>query len=228
MVPAFVLMIRDGLEAALIVGIVAAYLAKIGRRDALPLVRAGVLAAVGLAAAGAGGGGLAAVVGVGVVLVVGEMPESVQETLEGLAAVFAVCVLTWMLFWMRRQGRARKGELERGVDFALSHGGTMALVGLAFVSVTREALETVLFFVSLVSAEGDVAATLIGGLLGLAVAVALGVAIFVGGARIDLRRFFTTTGALLIFVAAGLVAFAISAFGEAGVIANTGTAFDLG
>jgi high-affinity iron transporter len=218
MVPAFVLMIREGLEAALIVGIVAAYLAKIGRRDALPLVWAGVLAAVGLAA----------VVGVGVVLVVGEMPESVQETLEGLAAVFAVCVLTWMLFWMRRQGRAMKGELERGVDFALSHGGTVALVGLAFVSVTREALETVLFFVSLVSAEGDVAATLIGGLLGLAVAVALGVAIFVGGARIDLRRFFTTTGALLIFVAAGLVAFAISAFGEAGVIANTGTAFDLG
>src|SRR3954447_23543052 len=217
MVPAFVLMIREGLEAALIVGIVAAYLAKIGRRDALPLVWAGVLAAVGLAA----------VLWVGVVLVVGEMPESVQETLEGLAAVFAVCVLTWMLFWMRRQGRAMKGELERGVDEALGDGRTVALVGLAFIAVVREGLETVLFLIALVSSQGSSASLLVGGLLGLATAVGVGIAIFAFGVRVNLRRFFTGTAIVLIFVAAGLCAFAVAALGEGGLIANGGTTFDL-
>jgi len=217
MIPTYFLMLREGLEAALIVGIIAAYLARIGRRDMLPMVAGGVAAAVGLSV----------VVGVVVVATVGRLPVVVQETLEGLAGLAAVAVLTWMLFWMRRQGRALKGELEHGVDAALGAGGAMALVALAFVAVAREGLETVLFLLAVITSAGAGVDTLIGGLLGLATAVGFGLAIFVGGARVNLRQFFTVTGVVLIFVAAGLLAFAVGALGEAGLIVNSGTAYNL-
>jgi high-affinity iron transporter len=217
MLATFFLMLREGLEAALIVGIIAAYLVKIGRRDALPKIATGVVAAVGLS------------IGLGllITLTIERLPLVIQETLEGAAALLAVAVLTWMLFWMRRQGRAIKGELERGVDVALTKSSTWALVALAFLAVIREGVETVLFMIPILSFQGTGIDIVLGGLLGLAVAVAVGWAIFVAGVRINLRRFFTVTGVVLIFVAAGLVAFAIAEFGEAGLFANTGTAFDL-
>jgi high-affinity iron transporter len=218
MVPAFLLMLREGLEAALIVGILAAYLVKIGRRDALPRIWAGVLAALGLSIA----------IGLVIVVTIGELPSVVQETAEGLAGLLAVAVLTWMLFWMRRQGRALKGELEHNIDVALTGGSTAALVGLAFVAVFREGIETVLFLVAVISSAGAGLPVFGGALAGLAISVAIGVAIFVGGVRINLRRFFTATGTVLIFVAAGLVAFSIHEFGEAGVISNAGAAFNVG
>jgi high-affinity iron transporter len=217
MIPTFFLMLREGLEAALIVGIIAAYLARIGRRDALPWVLAGVGAAVAVSV----------VAGIAIVSTVGRLPLVVQETLEGLAAIAAVAVLTWMLFWMRRQGRAIKGDLEREVDHALGDGRTLALVGLAFIAVIREGLETVLFLIALISSQGSTPVTFLGGILGLATAVAVGVAIFAFGVRVNLRKFFTGTGIVLIFVAAGLMAFAVAELGEAGLIANTGRAFDL-
>ena len=217
MLATFFLMLREGLEAALIVGIVAAYLVKIGRRDALPRIWVGVGAAIGLSVA----------IGLAVTLTIEKLPLVLQETLEGLAAVIAVGVLTWMLFWMRRQGRALKGELEHGVDAALSEGGTFALVALAFVAVIREGVETVLFLIPILSFNGTGIDIVLGGFLGLAVAVATGWAIFVAGVRINLRRFFTITGTILIFVSAGLVAFAIAEFGEAGFFANSGVAFNL-
>jgi len=216
-VPTFLLMLREGLEAALIVGIVSAYLVKIGRRDALPKVAAGLAAAIAASI-------LAGVIVVGTV---GRLPLVVQETLEGLAGLAAVAVLTWMLFWMRRQGRAIKGELERGVELAVTDGGTLALVGLVFIAVIREGLETVLFLIALVSSAGTGADTILGGVLGLATAVGVGWAIFVGGVRINLRTFFTSTGIVLIFVAAGLVAFSIAEFGEAGLFPNATIAFNL-
>jgi high-affinity iron transporter len=214
---AFFLMLREGLEAALIVGIIAAYLVKIGRRDALGKVALGVVAAVGLS------------IGLGLVitLTIERLPLVVQETLEGLAAVLAVGVLTWMLFWMRRQGRALKGELEHDVDAALTQNSTRALVALAFLAVIREGVETVLFLIPIMSFNGTGVDTVFGGLLGLAVAVAVGWAIFVAGVRVNLRKFFTATGAILIFVSAGLVAFAIAEFGEAGLIPNSGVLFNL-
>lgn len=213
----FVLMLREGLEAALIVGIIAAYLVKIGRRDALPPVFAGVGAAIGLSIAA----------GVIIVLTIGRLPLVVQETLEGAAGLAAVAVLTWMLFWMRRQGRAIKGELETGVQNALAAGSTAALVGLAFIAVIREGLETVLFLLAIGSSAGASIGTIGAGLLGLAAAVAIGYAIFAAGVRIDLRRFFTITGTILIFVSAGLMAFAVAELGEAGWFVNAGKAFDL-
>jgi high-affinity iron transporter len=132
-----------------------------------------------------------------------------------------------MLFWMRRQGRALKGELEHGVDLAISDGTTWAMVGLAFVAVIREGVETVLFLIPILSFNGTGPDIAIGGVLGLVVAAAFGWAIFVAGVRVNLRRFFTVTGTVLIFVAAGLVAFAIAEFGEAGLFLNSGAAFDL-
>jgi high-affinity iron transporter len=216
---AYFLLLREGLEAALIVGIVGAYLVKVGRRDGLRSVWIGVGLAFGLSIA----------VGAIVAATVGSLPVSVQETIEGLAALFAVAVLTWMLFWMRRQGRAMKGDLEHGVDLALRQGTVTALAGLAFAAVAREGLETVLFLFALGAQTADlVTSTLIGAAAGLATAIAIGYAIFRLGVRIDLRRFFTFTGVILIFVSAGLVAFAIHAFGEAGLIVNQGAVYDLG
>jgi high-affinity iron transporter len=217
MLATFFLMLREGLEAALIVGIIAAYLVKIGRRDALPKIVTGVVAAIGLS------------IGLGLLITftIEKLPLVVQETLEGLAAVLAVGVLTWMLFWMRRQGRAIKGELEQGVDVALSKGSTRALVGLAFLAVIREGVETVLFLIPIFSFNGTGIDVVLGGIFGLLISVGVGWAIFAAGVRVNLRRFFTVTGTVLIFVAAGLVAFAIAEFGEAGLFSNTGAAFDL-
>ena len=174
---AFFITLREGLEAALIVGIIAAYLIKVGRRDALRLVAIGVVVALAVSV----------VVGVAVVATVGRMPIVVQETFEGLAALLAVVVLTWMLFWMRRQGRAMKGELEASVDAALDRGSTAALVGLAFVAVLREGLETVLFLLAILGATGDVLMAMLWALAGLVVAVGIGYAIFAMGVRINLR-----------------------------------------
>jgi len=217
MLATFFLMLREGLQAALIVGIVAAYLVKIGRRDALPKVAFGVAAAVALSV----------VIGITVALTIEELPEIIQATAEAIAALVAVGVLTWMLFWMRRQGRALKGELEHDVDLAISQGGAAALVIAAFAAVIREGVETVLFLIPIATFNGTGIDTFAGGVVGLAAAVAIGWAIFAMGRRVNLRRFFTWTGSILIFVAAGLVAFAISELGEAGLIANGGTAFDI-
>ena len=218
MTAAFFIALREGLEAALIVGIIGAYLVKLERRDALRGVWVGVGAALTLSV----------VVGVLVVATVGRLPLIVQESLEGLTALIAVAVLTWMLFWMRRQGRAMKGDLEHGVDLALAGGSILALAGLAFVSVAREGLETVLFLFAIGSSSGPAVSTLVAALAGLAAAVGIGWAIFAAGIRIDLRRFFNITGIVLIFVSAGLVAFAVHEFGEAGLIVNSGAAFDIG
>lgn len=214
----FFITLREGLEAALIVGIICAYLMRVGRPDLLKPVALGVVAAVVLCI----------VVGVAVVATVGRLPLQVQATLEGVGAVAAVLVLTWMLFWMRRQGRAIKGTLESDLAAAIATGTALTLVGVAFLAVIREGLETVLFLLAVVNSRGDTTTALVGGLLGLAVAVLVGWAIFAMGARVNLGRFFNLTGVLLIFVAGGLVMYAIAEFTEAGLLPVTPAAFDLG
>ena len=217
MTAAFFVTLREGLEAALIVGIIVAYLVKVGRREAVRFVAYGVAAAVAVSV----------VVGAAVVNTVGDLPEVAQETFEGIAALLAVVVLTWMLFWMRRQGRAMKGELEASVDAALGRGSTLALAGLAFVAVAREGLETVLFMLAILGSSENVAVTMFGAVIGLVVAVAIGWAIFAMGVRVSLRQFFTVTGIVLIFVSAGLLAQAVHEFTEAGWLPQTAVAFDL-
>ena len=221
MLTVFLIMLREGLEAALVVGIVIGYLVKIGRRDALRWVWLGIVSALAVSLA----------LGILVFVTIGDLPAAVQEPIEGLAAVFAVGVLTWMLFWMRRQGRALKGELEGQLQAALQAGSTAALVGLAFVAIVREGLETALFLLALfrsAAASGELSAGLpIAGLAGLLAAVGLGWAIVGGAIRLNLRRFFSLTGVVILFVAAGLVASAIGAFVDAGWLPASAPAINL-
>ncbi|MBX3028940.1 MAG: FTR1 family iron permease [Chloroflexi bacterium] len=220
MAAAFLIGLREGLEAALIVGIICAYLVKVDRRDVLWRVVVGVVLAVVLSVA------------VGVVIVTfvegGRLPFRTQATLEGIAAIVAVAMVTWMLFWMRRQGRSIKGELEAGVAAALASGSARALIGLAFLAVIREGIETTLFFMAILGSQtGDVRGALIAGLAGLVVAAGIGWAIFAMGKRVNLARFFTVTGVVLIFVAAGLVVYAVTEFTEAGFLPVQQPLFDL-
>jgi high-affinity iron transporter len=189
-------MVREGFEGALVVAIVLAYLRKVGRRDLFGPVWFGVIAAVALSLA----------IGIAIHVLIGEFGDPAEARVEALVAAIAVGVLTWMVFWMQRQSRAIKGELEHQVDSALSsHSAMQGLVLLAFISVLREGFESALFLVSAAtSATGK--AVLVGGLIGTAIAAALGFVVYQGGHRIPMRTFFTVTGMIVIVFAAGLCA----------------------
>lgn len=205
----FLIMLREGIEAALIVGIVAGYLRQSGRVAWLPAVWAGV----GLAAL------LCLALGVALNAASAEFPQRQQEVFEALVALVAVGMLTWMVLWMTRAARSIRHELHGRVDAALAADGRfqgMALVGMVFLAVGREGLESVFFL--LATFQQDVGwAVPAGALLGLAAAIGVGWAIYWGGVRIDLRRFFQWTSVFILFVAAGLLAGAVKAFHEAGL-----------
>jgi high-affinity iron transporter len=207
-IPALLITLREGLEASLIVTLIAAYLARTGRREALPKVWLGVVAAA-LASAVAG-----IVVAVGAA----ELSTKQQELFEGFASVAAAGVLTWMIFWMRRQARSIKSELEQKTDRALASGSAAALVALAFVAVVREGLETVLFMYAAFKSSSSAAATGTGAVLGLVTAIAIGYGIYAGGVHLNLRRFFQITGGLIVIVSAGLLAGAVHELNEGGVL----------
>lgn len=184
--------LREGLEASLVVCILIAYLVKTDRRDALKPIWIGIGVAVGLALA------------FGCVLEFGsqELTFKAQEALGGSLSIIAVVLVTWMVFWMRRTARHLKADLHGKLDAALRMG-TGALVATAFLAVGREGLETSLFVWTSVRASGDgAAAPLIGALLGLATAVVLGWLFYRGALSINLSRFFTWTGGMLVVVAA--------------------------
>jgi high-affinity iron transporter len=217
MVPALLIALREGLEAALIVTLVAAYLVRTERRSELRRVWLGV----GAAAA------VSAVAGLLIAVGVAELSFRAQEIFEGVAALAAVGVLTWMIFWMRRQARSIRSDLESKTDRALASGNGAALVAVAFIAVVREGLETVLFLYAAFTSSSSVAATGGGAVLGLVLAFALGYAIYKGGLRLNLRRFFQITGGLLIIVSAGMLAKAIGELNEGGVaLVLTGQAWD--
>jgi high-affinity iron transporter len=211
--PTFVIGLREGLEAALIVGIIAAFLAKQGRRDALRQVWIGVVAAIVLC------------LGFGIALDALErnLPQRQQEGLETVVGLLAVGMVTWMFLWMRTHARSMKGELEGSASAALARGSATALVAMAFLAVLREGFETAVFLVSVFGASTTPATATIGAVAGIAVAVALGYGLYRGGIRINLQKFFTATGAVLIIVAAGLLMTAAHTAHEAGWI-NVGQA----
>ncbi|KOT38101.1 iron transporter [Streptomyces caelestis] len=210
--------LREGLEASLVVCILIAYLVKTGRRDALKPVWAGIGVAVALA------------LGFGCALEFGsqELTFEAQEALGGSLSVLAVCLVTWMVFWMRRTARHLKAELHGKLDAALAMG-TGALVVTAFLAVGREGLETALFVWASVHAAGDGSPRpLIGVALGLATAVLLGWLFYRGALRINLAKFFTWTGALLVVVAAGVLAYGFHDLQEADWLPGlTDLAFDI-
>lgn len=204
----FLIMLREGLEAALIVAIILAYLKTLDRRSDFGLVWAGTGAAV-----------LGSMVaGVIIFAAVGELEGPAEEITEGLVALVAVGVLTWMIFWMGRQARFIKGELQTKVDAAVARGSATALAGIAFVAVVREGLESALFLLSTTVGTESNAAQLGGGLIGVAAAAGVGYLVYKGSRKINLRFFFRITGVLIILFAGGLLASAVHEFQEVGAI----------
>lgn len=198
--------LREGVEASLIVGIVAAFLAREGRRDAMRQVWTGVAVAVALC------------IGIAVLLrVVGEqLPQREQEGLETVIGLIAVSAVTYMIVWMRRHARGIKAQLEGSAASALAVGSTMALVAMAFLAVLREGFETSVFLLAAFQDASDPTAAGAGAVIGLIAAVAIGIGIYRGGVRINLSRFFRVTGLILVFVAAGLLATSLHTAHEAG------------
>lgn len=207
MLASFLLSLREGLEAALIVGIVLGAVSKLGRPQMKRQVWAGVFGAAALS-----------LVAAFILYSVGAMLEGPAEAVfEGFTMLAAAGVLTWMIFWMNRQARGIKGELEAGVRRAGLQTGKAALFLLAFLAVLREGIELALFLTA-TAFTSNAQATLLGALAGLAAAVVLGWGLFAATLRLDLRRFFQVTGVLLILFAAGLVAHGVHEFNEVGWI----------
>ena len=203
---AFLITLREGLEAALIVAIVMAYLRQLGRTEEFSKVFLGVIAGVVVSLAA----------GTAIYLAVGELEGRAEELTEGIIALVAAAVLTWMIFWMRQQARTIGGDLRRQVDSALATGAVLGLVSIVFLGVVREGLETALFLLAVVFDSGTVN-TAIGAFAGLAVSIVLGYGIYRGGQRVNLRLFFQVTGGMIIVVAAGLISKGVHELQEAGV-----------
>ena len=208
MLIAFLIMLREGIEAALIVGIVAGFLKQSGHSRLMPKVWLGVALAA-LMCLG---------IGYGIHSATGEIPQKEQEFVVGVIGLVAVAMLTYMILWMKKAARSMKQQLQDSVQTALNRGNGQgwALVGMAFLAVAREGLESV-FFLLAVFQQSPTWSMPVGAVLGLLAAVVIGALIYQGGMRLDLAKFFRWTGAFLIVVAAGLVAGSLRALHEAGV-----------
>ncbi|MFN8386482.1 MAG: FTR1 family protein [Anaerolineales bacterium] len=213
MLPTYLLSLREGLEAALIIGIVLGALTKIRRSDLSPSVWMGAVSA--------------AIVSVLVAILLTifglSLEEGAEQIFEGVTMLIAAGILTWMIFWMRKQARFLKSELEEGINKAVISNGKSAVFWLAFVSVVREIelalFITAAFFIGNTSdVSNNIAQTLAGTILGLGTAILLGYTLFATTVKLDLRRFFQVTGLLLILFAAGLVAHGVHEFNEVGWI----------
>jgi high-affinity iron transporter len=215
----FLIGLREGLEASLVVSILVAYLVRTGRRDRLPLVWAGVVVAVALS------------VGFGALLTYTEATvlrsDESKEVFAGVLSVVAVVFVTWMIFWMRKASRGIGKELQGKLDAAVAMGA-LAVVLMAFLAVAREGLETALFMFTAVQAAGSTVGPLIGFALGIGMAVLLGWLLYRRAVSINLASFFKVTGVLLIFVAAGVLAYGVHDLQEGGVLPGAESlAFDV-
>jgi high-affinity iron transporter len=198
---AFLITLREGLEISLVLAILLGYLAKMGRGDGARAVWMGA----GIAAL------VCIVSGVAFNALVGEFDGKAEQAIEGTLALFAALVLTWMILWMRKNARSMGGHLRSQIEGATTAN---AIMFISFVAVVREGFETVLFLLGAETGNTSGSQVVVGGLLGLALAAVIGVAVYRFGKNLDLRTFFRVTGVLLIFFAAGLVGKAFHEFRE--------------
>jgi high-affinity iron transporter len=201
--------LREGVEGALIVAIILAYLAKTGNARHFGKILLGAGSAIAVSVVG------------GVVLyqTVGGFGAPYEQIFEGAAMLLAAGVVTWMLFWMRRQAASVKGDLQAAVDRVLTEGSVWGLALLAFTAVIREGIETSLFLVGqATSTRSDAPSVIVGAALGLGIAVALGVGFYHGSRRLNLQAFFRWTGIALVFIAAGLLSHAVHEFVDVGIV----------
>jgi high-affinity iron transporter len=216
MFSSYLLSLREGLEAALIIGIVLGAVSKIRRDDLKPAVWLGILTAIGISILTAL---LLTVFGM-------SLHDPAEAIFEGITMLLAAGILTWMIFWMGKQARFLKSEIEAGIHKAAASAGKRAVFWLAFVAVVREGIELALFITAAFFAGSQTQAvslnnivqTLAGTILGLGTAALLSWTLFATTVRLDLRKFFQVTGFMLILFAAGLVAHGIHEFNEVGWI----------
>src|SRR5690349_1547266 len=209
--------LREGLEASLVVGILLAYLVRIERRDLLKWVWAGIGIAVAIS------------IGFGALLTFGpsSLTFEAQEAIGGILSIVAVGLITWMIFWMAKVARHLRGELHAKLDGAIATGPA-AVMFVAALAVGREGLETALFLWVGMKAAGDGVGPLLGALLGLATAVVIGWALYRGALKVNLRLFFGWTGVFLIIIAGGVLAYGIHDLQEAGILPGLNNlAFDV-
>ena len=215
--PTFLIGLREGLEASLVVGILVAYLVKSGRRDRLAPIWGGVVAAIVLSMA----------FGAVLQFTSASMTFEQQEAFGGTASLVAVGFVTWMVFWMRRTSRFLKRELHGKLDAALALG-PLALALTGFIAVGREGLETALFLWSAIQSTQQATASTTSAFAGLFCSALLGYAFYRGAVQLNLKTFFTWTGGALVVVAAGVAAYGVHDLQEAGVIGGINrTAFDI-
>ena len=211
--------LREGLEATLVVSILVAYLVKSGRRRELVPLWAGVAGAVALSVLV---GGLLTYTETSVLA-----DYRSRELFEAIASVLAVALVTWMIFWMRRTARRLKGDLTGRLEAAVGVGA-LAVAGIAFVSVVREGLETALLFYAAAQGASSTSTPLVAISLGVLTAVLIGFGLYAGAIRVNLQKFFTVSGVLLVFVAAGILKYGVHDFQEAGVLPGLDVlAFDI-
>ena len=199
--------LREGLEAALVISILVAYLVRTGRRDLLPALWGGVGVALLLSLL------------TGAVLTFGpsRLSFEAQEAIGGMLSILAVGLITWMIFWMARTARHMKADLHARLDDAIAAGRAAVLV-MALLAVGREGLETALFLWAGAQASSENAVPLAGAALGLATAAVIGWAFYRGALRLNLRQFFAWTGVFLIVVSAGVLAYGVHDLQEAGIL----------
>lgn len=199
----FMIGLREGLEASLVIGILVAYLKKQERIQDIRRVLIGVVAAILVSV----------LAGLGLTVLVADAEEGATQLIAGFASLLAVIFVTWMIFWMARHSRALPSELHNKLAAATS---TVTVVAIGFFSVVREGIETSIFLWSASAVSGQGSVTIWGAVLGLATAAGLGYAIYRGSLRLNLRAFFAVTSSFLIVVAAGILAYAVKEFEELG------------
>jgi len=208
LVSALLITLREGLEAALIIGIILAFLTNTNNRQWFKQVWVGTGTAIFVSI----------LAGAVLFLTVGTFEGKTEKIFEGSAMLLAAGILTWMIFWMRKQASSVKTQLHGEIENAISRKSSFAILSLAFIAVVREGIESALFLFAATRETDNTIMSVLGGVVGLVIAVAFGYVLYRGTTRLNLKMFFSVTGFLLILFAAGLIAHGFHEFQEAGIV----------